>query len=107
MKTVIDIRNQEEKFIVKIRDFLRANAGLAYSAKDITDKTGIECVENLLYYTREDYAKAIGIKQITTTGKTSFDICCSEYRYYCKSSWAMRWREFWDSMVDIMVSKST
>jgi hypothetical protein len=104
-KTVINIQKQEEKSIMKIRDFLRANAGLAYSAKDIADEIGIDCVEYLLYFVREEYATVVGIRRMVTIDKTSHDYCQSQYKYYCKSPFGKRWSEFWDFWADMMLEK--
>jgi hypothetical protein len=76
----IKIRAEEVK-IDRIRNFLRANAGLSYSTEAIAKETGINCVDNLLYFRHRDYAKAVGIKRRDLVSEDALGYC-STARYY-------------------------
>ena len=85
----------EKKRMLAIRDFLRSNPGLAYSANELKEETGISCADNLLYYAHSEYAKKIGIISMNVVGEDGQGFCGSTRRYYCKPQREKRWWKFW------------
>jgi hypothetical protein len=71
---------EEEVKVDTIRNFLRANAGFSYSADAIAKETGIKCVDNLLYFRWEDYAKAVGIERKALIAEDTLG--CSTVLFY-------------------------
>ena len=72
---------EEEGRIDIIRDFLRANAGVLYSADAIAEETGIKCVNNLLFFRPYDYGAAVGIKRKAVIDD-DLDLCSTVQFYY-------------------------
>lgn len=89
-KTASELLEKEEKLVVRIRDFLRKNSGFPHRAEDITNETGIKCVDTLLSHTYGNYLSKFDIKRINTID----DSCLIVYQYYYKSLRKMRWREY-------------
>lgn len=81
-KEIAKRKEREEERIVEIRDFLRANAGLSYTAEDIAEEMDIACVGDILHSGYDSFVRAVGIKATRVVNEEN-NYCGTVIYYSC------------------------